>query len=330
MIEQPINHEQHQGLSEAEAQKRLAQYGLNQLPKEKGISPLVILLNQFKSPLVYIILTAALVSLLVREMGDFFIIMAVVVIDAVLGFVQEYQAQRTYEALKGLIKETATVLRDGARKEIDSSQLVPGDLVLLANGERIPADGDLIEGIKLAVDEAILTGESEPVMKIEGTETGKLFMGTTIAAGRGLMQVTLTGSETELGKIAKSIQEHQETDTPLQARLKAFSKTLTRVVVLFTAGILIAGLFMGHPFLQMLRTSIILAIAAVPEGLLIAVTVILVLGMRKILARNALVKTCWQWRHLGQSRSSARIRPAPSPKAGCASRVPNSLSLKKQ
>ena len=290
MIEQASNHEQHQGLPEAEAQKRLAQYGLNQLPKEKGISPLVILLNQFKSPLVYIILTAALVSLLVREMGDFFIIMAVVVIDAVLGFVQEYQAQRTYEALKGLIKETATVLRGGVRKEIDSSQLVPGDLVLLANGERIPADGKLVEGVKLSVDEAILTGESEPVMKIEGADTGKLFMGTTIAAGRGLMQVTQTGSETELGKIAKSIQEHQETDTPLQARLKAFSKTLTRVVVLFTAGILIAGLFMGHPFLQMLRTSIILAIAAVPEGLLIAVTVILVLGMRKILARNALVK----------------------------------------
>ena len=290
MPEQTINQEQHQGLSEAEAQKRLVQYGLNQLPKEKGISPLVILLNQFKSPLVYIILTAALVSLLVREMGDFFIIMAVVVIDAVLGFVQEYQAQRTYEALKGLIKETATVMRDGARKEIDSSQLVPGDLVLLANGERIPADGKLVEGVKLSVDEAILTGESEPVMKIEGAETGKLFMGTTIAAGRSLMQITQTGSETELGKIAKSIQEHQETDTPLQARLKAFSKTLTRVVIIFTAGIMIAGMFMGHPFLEMLRTSIILAIAAVPEGLLIAVTVILVLGMRKILARNALVK----------------------------------------
>jgi len=290
MVEQAINHGQHQGLSEEEAQKRLAQFGLNQLPKEKGISRLVILLNQFKSPLVYIILTAALVSLLVREMGDFFIIMAVVVIDAILGFVQEYQAQRTYEALKGLIKETATVIRDGARKEIDSSQLVPGDLVLLANGERIPSDGILVEGVKLSVDEAILTGESEPVMKAEGPDSEKLFMGTTIAAGRGLMQVTQTGSQTELGKIAKSVQEHQETDTPLQARLKAFSKTLTRVVVIFTAGILIAGLFMGHPFLQMLRTSIILAIAAVPEGLLIAVTVILVLGMRKILARNALVK----------------------------------------
>ena len=290
MVEQAINHGHHQGLTEAEAQKRLAKYGLNQLPKEKGISPLTILLNQFKSPLVYIILTAALVSLLVREMGDFFIIMAVVVIDAILGFLQEYQAQRTYEALKGLIKETATIIRGGERQEIDSSQLVPGDLVLLTNGERIPADGILVEGIKLSVDEAILTGESEPVMKAETPDSEKLFMGTTIAAGRGLMQVTLTGAETELGKIAKSVQEHQETDTPLQARLKAFSKTLTRVVVLFTAGILIAGLFMGHPFLHMLRTSIILAIAAVPEGLLIAVTVILVLGMRKILARNALVK----------------------------------------
>ena len=299
MIEQPVNHDQRQGLTEAEVAQRQAQYGLNQLPKEKGISPLVILMNQFKSPLLYIILTAAIVSLLVREMGDFFIIMAVVVIDAVLGFVQEYQAQRTYEALKDLIKETASVIRGGVRQEVDSSQLVPGDLVLLANGERIPADGELVEGVKLSVDEAILTGESEPVMKGEGVDAGKLFMGTTVAAGRGLMQATHTGSETELGKIAKSVQENQEEDTPLQARLKAFCKTLTCIVVLFTAGILIAGLFMGHPFLQMLRTSIILAIAAVPEGLLIAVTVILVLGMRKILARQALVKNLLALETLG-------------------------------
>ncbi len=145
--------------------------------------------------------------------------------------------------------------------------------------------------MKLSVDEAILTGESELVMKAEGAaDAGKLYMGTTVASGRGLMQVTHTGPATELGKIAKSAQEHVEADTPLQARLKAFSKTLTRLVVLFTAGIMVAGLFMGNPFFQMLRTSIILAIAAIPEGLLIAVTVILVLGMRKILSRQALVK----------------------------------------
>ncbi len=148
MIAQSANHNHRQGLTAAEVAQRQAQYGLNTLPEEKGPSPLTILLNQFKSPLVYIILTAALVSLLVGELGDFFIIMVVVVIDAVLGFIQEYQAQRTYEALKNLIKETATVMRDGQRLEVESSQLVPGDLVLLASGERIPADGELVEGVE--------------------------------------------------------------------------------------------------------------------------------------------------------------------------------------
>ena len=145
----------------------------------------------------------------------------------------------------------------------------------------------LIESTKLAVDEAILTGESEPVNK---TTNANVFMGTTILTGRGLQEVITTGRSTELGKIAASLQEHIEEDTPLQVRLKAFSKTLTWIVVGFTLAILIAGLLMGGKFLDMLRTSIILAIAAVPEGLLIAVTVILVLGMRKILKRNGLVK----------------------------------------
>lgn len=286
------------GLSASEVLERRARYGENILPVEKKISAWEILFNQLKSPLVYIILAAAAVSLIVGEYGDFGIIMAVVVMDAILGFVQEYQAQKTYLALKGLLQPTATVLRDGQRQEIDVSELVPDDLVVLNAGNRVPGDGVLLEAAKMAFDEAILTGESEPVNKASfdgesqdvAGDDQQAFMGTTVLTGRGLMQVRATGSRTELGKIAASLQEHEEEDTPLQVRLKAFSKILTRVVVVFTLAILVTGLLMGAEFLNMLRTAIVLAIAAVPEGLLIAVTVIMVLGMRKILKRSGLVK----------------------------------------
>jgi len=275
------------GLTSAEVLARRQQFGENRLPEEKTTSVWAILLNQVKSPLVYIILVAALVSLFAKEYGDFSIIMAVVVIDVILGFIQEYQAQKTYTALKGLLRPTTTVLRDGERSEVEIWELVPGDLVLLNAGEKVPGDGLLLESIKLSMDEAILTGESEPINKMVDEE---VFMGTTVLTGRGMLEVQQTGTGTELGQIAASLQEHVEEDTPLQVRLKAFSKTLTWIVTGFTLAILVTGLIMGGEFLDMLRTSIILAIAAVPEGLLIAVTVILVLGMRKILKRNGLVK----------------------------------------
>jgi Ca2+-transporting ATPase len=278
------------GLTDDEVVVLRRQFGENTLPAEKGVSPWTILMNQFKSPLVYIILVAAAVSLIVGEYSDFAIIMVVVVIDAVLGFVQEYQAQRTYTALKGLLKPTTTVIRNGERTEIEVHELVPGDVVLLNAGEKIPGDGELIDCTKLAVEEAILTGESEPVSKSTQAGSNQVFMGTTVLTGRGTLRVLKTGSQTDLGQIATSLQEHTEEDTPLQVRLKAFSKSLTIIVVIFTLAILVTGLLMGRDFLSMLETSIILAIAAVPEGLLIAVTVILVLGMRKILKRNGLVK----------------------------------------
>ncbi|MDD5038414.1 MAG: HAD-IC family P-type ATPase, partial [Dehalococcoidales bacterium] len=278
------------GLSSTEVLERRQQYGENVLPAQKSASAWMLLLNQLKSPLVYIILTAAGVSLLVGEYGDFAIIMVVVIIDAILGFIQEYQAQRTYVALRSLLKPTTMVIRDGQRREIEVHELVPGDLALLNTGEHAAADGQLVESTKLAVDEAILTGESEPVNKSIEPNQNRVFMGTTIVTGHGMMSVTQTGSHTELGKIATSLQGHDEEETPLQVRLKAFSKSLTCIVIMATVAILITGLIQGHEFLDMLRTSIILAIAAVPEGLLIAVTVILVFGMRKILKRNGLVK----------------------------------------
>jgi Ca2+-transporting ATPase len=286
----PNHHANGLGLSQAEVLNRRQQFGENRLPAEKSTSIWSILLNQVKSPLVYIILVAAGVSLAVKEYNDFSIIMAVVLIDVILGFFQEYKAQQTYTALKGLLKPTTTVIRNGERQEVEIWELVPGDVVLLNSGEHIPADGYLSESTKLAVDEAILTGESEPVNKDHIDGQNQVFMGTTVITGRGTMVVDQTGPHTELGQIATSLQEHVEEETPLQVRLKSFSKALTFIVIGFTLAILITGLVMGRQFLEMLRVSIILAIAAVPEGLLIAVTVILVLGMRKILKRQGLVK----------------------------------------
>ncbi len=278
------------GLTAAQVLEQRHKYGENHLPSAKRASIWNIFFEQFKNPLVYIILAAAAISLAVGEYGDCAIIMAVVVIDAILGFVQEYQAQQTYTALKGLLKPTTTVIRDGVRQEIEARELVPGDLVILNAGEHVPGDGQILEATKLAVEEAILTGESEPVVKTAEEGQDQVYMGTTVLTGRGLVQVTTTGSHTELGQIATSLHEEIEDETPLQVRLKAFSHTLTRLVLAITAIIFTVGLISGRPFLQMLRVAIILAIAAVPEGLLIAVTVILVLGMRKILKRNGLVK----------------------------------------
>ena len=294
------------GLDAQTVLNQRAQYGENRLPGEKGVSIWKILFNQIKSPLVYIILAAAGVSLALGEFGDFGIIMVVVVVDVILGMVQEYQAQQTYVALKGLLRPTTTVIRDSLRTEVEVWELVPGDLVVLTAGDKVSGDGILIESTKLTLDESILTGESEPVSKqassagknlresageMSATDPGAhVFMGTTVVTGRGILFVRRTGLKTELGQIAASLSEQADEDTPFQIRLKAFSKVLTRIVVGFTLLILIVGLGMGREFFDMLRTAIILAIAAVPEGLLIAVTVILVLGMRKILKRQGLVK----------------------------------------
>lgn len=296
----------YQGLSADEVLARRDRWGQNCLPQEKRTTVWQILLNQLKSPLVYIILTAALVSLAMGELGDFGIIIGVVVADVILGFIQEYQAQRTYVALKELLHPTTTVIRNGCREEVEVWELVPGDLVILNAGEKVPGDGRLIESTQLSVDESILTGESEPVLKQRmpaesrtgGPESAdqpterlsQAYMGTTVITGRGILRIDRTGPATELGQIAVSLSEQTEADTPFQIRIKAFSRILTRIVIVFTGMILVIGMIMGNRFLEMLRTAIILAIAAVPEGLLIAVTVILVLGMRKILNRQGLVK----------------------------------------
>lgn len=277
----------HRGLTSGEVAAQRERYGENSLPAGKPPSPLMILLSQFKSPLIFVILGAALVSLLLRETQDFWIIVAVVVFDVILGFVQEYQASTTYQSLKSLVKPVATVIRDGHRADIDAKELVPGDVVLLSAGDKPQADGCLLEAKNLSLNESILTGESEAVVKKEGDP---VFMGTVAVAGRGVLEVTAIGRGTKLGEIAQSLTDTPEAETPLQKRLSSFSGTLTKIVIAVTAVMYLVGVATGRNPIDMVRTAIILAIAAIPEGLLIAVTVILVLGMKKILARQGLVK----------------------------------------
>lgn len=275
------------GLSESDVIRLREEHGENVLPQGKPPSPLMILISQFKSPLIFVILGAALVSLFMGETRDFTIIMAVVVFDVILGFLQEYQASRTYQSLKSLVKPVATVIRDGVRKDVDVASLVPGDIVLVAAGDRAPADGCLLEARSLSLNESILTGESESVFKRDGDP---VFMGTTIVAGRGVIELTSTGRKTKLGEIATSITETPEGETPLQKRLSAFSNHLTKLVIGLTAVMYVIGVLTGKNPVEMVRVAIILAVAAIPEGLLIAVTIILVLGMKRVLRRQGLVK----------------------------------------
>jgi P-type Ca2+ transporter type 2C len=282
--------ERWQGLTDTQVAQQRARYGWNDLPQPKGESAASLLLAQINSPPVYIVLAAAAISLVLSERTDFALIMVVVVIDAIVGFIQEYQAQRTYSSLRSLIRPTASVLRNGERRETDARELVPNDLVFLYAGEHIPADGLVIESSRLTVDEAILTGESVPVGKEAAPNPEAAFMGTTVIGGRGMLRVTSIGESTELGRIAASLRQVSEPATPLQVRLAAFSRTLARMVIVITVLILVVGILRGRGILEMLRISIVLAIAAIPQGLVIAVTVTLVVGMRRILARNGLVK----------------------------------------
>jgi P-type Ca2+ transporter type 2C len=279
--------DQRTGLTDSEVSDKRKQYGRNALPEEKRRTTFEIYLGQFKNPLIYIICVAGAIALLMGEVNDAIIIGAVIMLNSVIGFFQEYKAEEGVSALKSLVKEKAIVIRNGSREEINASDLVPGDLVVINDGDKIPADGNVIESVFFTANEAILTGESEPIPK---KVKDPVFMGTTVFSGRSLFEVTNIGVNTELGKIAGSLATMKEEQTPLQIRLEKFGSFLTKLVVAITLAIFVIGVLSGFPLLEMVNISIVLAIAAIPEGLLIAVTMILVLGMRGILRCQGLVK----------------------------------------
>ncbi len=277
------------GLTEIEVLAARKKYGPNTLPTEKAPSAGLIFLSQFKSPLVYVILAAAVISLITKEYTDAIIIGAVVLANALAGFFQEQKTQKIYLALRALLKPMAEVIRNGRRETIDTAELVPGDIVILTAGDKVPADGGVLESAGLGLSEAILTGESEVIFKDVETNN-RVFMGATVATGRGTMRVERVGTATELGKIAQTLKITKEPPTPLQERLKKFSLKLTYIVLALALIIFILSFVKFHLFFWSLNLAAVLAVAAIPEGLIIAVTIILVLGTQRILRRQGLVK----------------------------------------
>jgi calcium-translocating P-type ATPase len=289
------------GLADAEARRRLGVQGKNSLPEKKRISRLNIFLHQFSNPLVYILLASAGISLAFKHLVDAGVILSAVFLNSIIGFIQENKISDSLEKLRSFIKPAALVVREGRTKEISASELVPGDIVCLRAGNNVPADCRLISADNLEINEAVLTGESYPSGKnIEPVPVGSplaerknmAYMGASIACGRGAGLVVGTGRKTELGRIAKLLDEEEDGDnTPLKERLNIFTNQLGIIVVAVSIFIFILGLSSGHyqPF-EMFFTAVAIAVAAIPEGLPIAVTVILAIGTQKILKERALVR----------------------------------------
>lgn len=290
----------HNGLKQSEIFALQKKFGTNTLPAKEDLSWLSILFSQFKSPLIYILVLVGLISWIFGQATDALLVSAVIVLNVSMGFFQEYRSQKTLLALSKVLKPKALVIRDGERKEIEAQDLVPGDLVVLGGGDKIPADGKMIEGENLLVNEAILTGEEEAVTK-NPEENINLFMGTSIVWGSSIMSVEKTGTKTQMGQIGQSVAKIKEKKTPIQISLEKFAKSLVFIIAGVCAAIFLVGLFKNQDVWQMLRVSVILAVAAIPEGLPIAITVILTLGMRRILRRQGLVKKLLSIETLGST-----------------------------
>ncbi|MCX5716787.1 MAG: calcium-translocating P-type ATPase, PMCA-type [Nitrospirae bacterium] len=288
------------GLSSEEAQKRLAEYGPNELREKKKKTPFMMFLDQFRDFMILVLIAAAVISGIIGEPSDTIAIAVIVILNAVIGFIQEYRAEKAMAALKRMSAPTATVTRGGSHAGIPASEIVPGDIVLLDAGSFVPADMRLVETAQLRVEEAALTGESVPVDKHTGAlqdETIPLgdrknmaYKGTMVAYGRGSGIVVATGMDTELGRIAKMLQEEEEVKTPLQKRLARFGRRLALAVLAICAVVFSIGVFRGELPIVMFLTAISLAVAAIPEALPAVVTISLAIGARKMVKQNALIR----------------------------------------
>lgn len=290
----------HKGLSNEETKKRLQKFGPNQLPEKKRVSPLILLINQFSSFIVWTLIAAAIIAGFLGEWIDATAIGVIVVLNGILGFFQEFQADKSLAALRKMATLSSKVIRNGELQTLPSEKIVPGDLVLIEAGDRIPADGRIIQSIELSTQEAALTGESMPIRKIAellekpdlaiGDRKNMGFLGTVAVSGKAYMIVTETGLQTELGKIASLLQEGKEEQTPLQIRLEELGHRLVWICLGIVALVFVLGFFRGKPFIENLLISVSLAVAAIPEGLPAIVTIALSIGVRKMARRNALVR----------------------------------------
>ena len=295
-----LNTEPAQGLSREEAQRRLEQYGRNELQEAPPPSFWALLLRQFNNFLIMILIVASLISLALGEYLDAGAIMAIVILNAALGVVQESKAEQALAALKKMAAPEATAIREGQIRTIPAAEVVPGDLLLLEAGGFVPADMRLIEAVNLRIDESALTGESVAVEKDAdlvldadaslGDRRNSAYAGTTVTYGRGRGLVVATGMQTQLGHIAELIQEYEEEETPLQRRLDQLGKWLGIAALATCAIIFVLGVFEGRNALEMFLVAVSLAIAAVPEGLPAVVTICLALGLQRMVRRHALIR----------------------------------------
>jgi len=297
---QTVNSSEQSGLSVETVNERLAEHGWNELAQKQKLSPITLFLNQFKDFMVIVLMGATLISGLLGEYLDAITILAILVINAVLGFIQEFRAERSLLALKELSAPTAKVLRDGKQHTVAAKELVIGDIVLLESGDRVPADIRFLEANNCYIEESALTGESIPVSKHEsplfeenlplGDQRNLGFMGTLVTRGTAKGVVVRTGMATEMGNIASLIQETEEMQTPLQHRLEQLGKILIAVAIALTIMVIVAGIMHGQPAYGMFLAGVSLAVAAIPEGLPAIVTVALALGVQRMIKRKAIVR----------------------------------------
>ena len=249
--------------------------------------------------MVWVLLVALAISVIIGEKVDALVILCILIINAIIGFTQEYNAEKEIAALKKLAGLEAIVIRDGNDQQIDSALVVPGDILVLREGDKIPADGRVIQAVQLQVQESILTGESVPVEKtseklLQGKEIGEqanmVFSGTIVTRGKGKAVVVRTGMSSEIGKIARLMQETEKEQTPLQQKLAKLGGMLSLITIVTCVLVFAVGLFSGENFIEIFTISVALAVAAIPEGLPAVVTISLAMGVRKMLKKNALIR----------------------------------------
>ncbi|MEW6635264.1 MAG: HAD-IC family P-type ATPase [Actinomycetota bacterium] len=287
------------GLSAAEAERRLAETGPNVLRRSGGDGPLKILLRQLNDPLIYVLLGAVALAIAMGKVVDGLVVLGVVVLNTIIGFVQEYRAGRAIEALMDMVPQTATVLRDGRKLQLSASQLVPGDVVELQSGDRVPADMRLLSERNLRTEEAALTGESVPVEKEAhpvaedlplAERSSMVYGGTLVSYGSGAAVVVATGDRTELGRISSMLGETTEVETPLTRQLATVGKWLTVAIVVVAAVLFAVGMLRGYPLVDATLAAITLAVGAVPEGLPAIVTIALAIGVQRMAGRRAVIR----------------------------------------
>ena len=297
------------GLDGSDAAARLERYGRNTLPRAKPPGIITVFLHQFTSPLVYVLVVAALLSLAIQEWSDAGFITAVLIVNAIIGTFQEYSAQQSAEALRKLVTTRSKVLREGEIYEVDAEELVPGDIVLLESGDKVPADLRLLQSRDLEVDESLLTGESLPVLKDAdsllavdvalGDRINMLFTGTLVGRGRARGVVVTTALDTALGRISVDVLFEQSPRAPLQIRMDRFTHRVAIIVGLAALTMFVVAVVRGTPLGEMFLLAVALAVSVIPEGLPVALTVALAIGMQRMTRRNVIVRRLMAVESLG-------------------------------